>query len=90
MAVTTATLGRDVIGNISHFDCEFPESYSGDPTKLNTTLMNHDITHCSGEGCPKRRKCYRYHAYEEYTIDPRQVFIEPPYKEGECKFFIED
>lgn len=34
MAVTTATLGRDVIGNISHFDCEFPESYSGDPTKL--------------------------------------------------------
>lgn len=38
MAVATATLGRDVIGNISHFDCEFPESYSGDPTKLNKTL----------------------------------------------------
>ena len=52
--------------------------------------MNHDITHCSGEGCPRRHKCYRYHAYEEYTIEPRQVFIEPPYKEGECKYFVED
>ena len=52
--------------------------------------MNHDITHCSGEGCPKRHKCYRFHAYEEYTIEPRQIFIEPPYKEGECKFFVED
>lgn len=91
MAVTTATLGRDVIGNISHFDCEFPESYSGDPTNPNTTLMNHDITHCSGEGCPKKKRCYRYRAYKEMHIaEVVQVFTEPPYFEGECKFFIED
>jgi hypothetical protein len=53
--------------------------------------MNHDITHCSGEGCPKRRKCYRYHAYLEVHIaEVVQVFTEPPYREGECKFFVED
>lgn len=53
--------------------------------------MNHDITHCSGEGCPKRHKCYRYRAYVEMHIaEVVQVFTEPPYFEGECKFFIED
>lgn len=25
--------------------------------------MNHDITHCSGEGCSKRDTCHRYKAY---------------------------
>ena len=58
---------------------------------LMINTMNHDITHCSGEGCPKRRKCYRYRAYKEMHIaEVVQVFIEPPYFEGECKFFIED
>jgi hypothetical protein len=53
--------------------------------------MNHDITHCSGEGCPKKKRCYRYHAYEEMHIaEVMQVFTEPPYFEGECKFFVED
>lgn len=53
--------------------------------------MYHDITHCSGEGCPKRHKCYRYRAYVEMHIaEVVQVFTEPPYFEGECKFFIED
>jgi hypothetical protein len=53
--------------------------------------MNHDITHCSGEGCPKKKRCYRYHAYLEMHIaEVVQVFTEPPYFEGECKFFIED
>lgn len=62
------------------------------PCPLNKTLnMNHDITHCSGEGCPKRHKCYRYRAYVEMHIaEVVQVFNEPPYFEGECKFFIED
>lgn len=52
--------------------------------------MNHDITHCSGEGCPKRRKCYRYHAYKEMHIaEVVQCFIVPPYFEDSCKFFKE-
>lgn len=58
---------------------------------LMINTMNHDITHCSGEGCPKRYKCYRYRAYVEMHIaEVVQVFTEPPYFEGECKFFIED
>lgn len=52
MAVTTATLGRDVIGNISHFDCEFPESYSGDPTKLTRYYESRPNT-LFGRGMPK-------------------------------------
>ena len=52
MAVATATLGRDVIGNISHFDCEFPESYSGDPTNQ---TRNYESRHNTlfGRGMPK-------------------------------------
>ena len=52
MAVTAATLGRDVIGNISHFDCEFPESYSGDPTKLTRHYESRPNT-LFGRGMPK-------------------------------------
>ena len=25
--------------------------------------MNHDITHCAGEGCTRRGKCHRYMAH---------------------------
>lgn len=25
--------------------------------------MNHDITHCAGEGCTRRGKCHRYFAH---------------------------
>ena len=53
--------------------------------------MNHDITHCSGEGCPMRDICYRHRAYKEMNIaEVVQVFIDTPYFEGECKFFVED
>lgn len=90
MAVTTATIGlwRNWLALITLTDTVQNRALVAQLTKQDT--MNHDITHCSGEGCPKRHKCYRFHAYEEYTIEPRQIFIEPPYFEGECKFFIED
>lgn len=25
--------------------------------------MNHDITHCNGDGCPAKETCHRYKAY---------------------------
>ena len=25
--------------------------------------MNHDVTHCQGDNCPKKETCYRYKAY---------------------------
>lgn len=27
--------------------------------------MNHDITHCTGEGCANRNKCFRHKAHLE-------------------------
>ena len=27
--------------------------------------MNHDITHCKSENCPKKEKCYRYVALRD-------------------------
>lgn len=27
--------------------------------------MTHDITHCTGEGCANRNKCFRYKAHLE-------------------------
>jgi hypothetical protein len=54
-------------------------------------MYNHDITHCSGECCPLKHNCYRYNAYiERGFIEAVQVFTEPPYFEGECKFFWMD
>lgn len=33
--------------------------------------MNHDITHCNGEGCPCRETCRRYHAHLDLTAPAR-------------------
>lgn len=37
--------------------------------------MNHDITHCSGEGCQKRDTCHRYKAFTE--LDGYALFCHP-------------
>ena len=46
-----------------------------------------DITKCSGFNCPLKDNCERYKAiggnWEYY-------FTEPPYKDGECEFFLGD
>ncbi len=46
-----------------------------------------DITMCSGEGCPMKRKCYRFYA----TPNPwRQGYMEPPIKkDGTCEEFYD-
>lgn len=45
-----------------------------------------DISMCSGEGCPKKKMCYRYTAPKnEYW---QTYFTNPPIKEnGECDSF---
>lgn len=35
--------------------------------------MNHDITHCKGEGCMLRESCMRYQAHLEYHAHPELV-----------------
>ncbi len=48
--------------------------------------MNHDITHCKGEGCMLRESCMRYQAHLEYHAHPEMVAaIGVPYcDENEC------
>lgn len=48
------------------------------------------MTQCSGEGCPKCNRCYRHIIYLEYAIGARRVFVEPPYKDGNCNYFKEN
>lgn len=44
-----------------------------------------DITMCSGEGCNRSLSCYRHTApVSEYW---QSMFVEPPVKDGECKYF---
>jgi hypothetical protein len=48
--------------------------------------MMPDISMCTGEGCPRKRWCYRY---EAKASGPRQSwFSEPPVKDGECEHFM--
>lgn len=28
--------------------------------------MNHDITHCKGDNCPKKETCHRYNAWLDF------------------------
>lgn len=32
--------------------------------------MNHDLTHCHGEGCMLRESCLRYHAHLDAQAHP--------------------
>jgi hypothetical protein len=46
-----------------------------------------DISMCPGDGCPRKRACYRYRA----VPDPRsQVYFDPPLAaDGSCPEFVE-
>lgn len=33
--------------------------------------MNHEISHCKGDGCMKRESCMHYQAHLEYQADVR-------------------
>lgn len=48
--------------------------------------MNHDMTHCDGEGCMLRESCRRYHAHLEYQGDEGlKALMAVPYCEAaEC------
>jgi len=47
-----------------------------------------DITMCKGYGCPKQLECYRVNA----NVNPyaQSYFVEVPFKDGECKYFVQD
>lgn len=46
-----------------------------------------DITMCSGEECALKESCYRFTAKaSEY----QSYFIDPPIKDGECRYYWED
>lgn len=37
--------------------------------------MNHDITHCKGDNCPKKETCHRYKAYLDIpNVKDRTLF----------------
>lgn len=45
-----------------------------------------DITMCWGEGCPRRKECYRYTA--KPSTHQQSYFVAPPIKDGgECEYF---
>jgi len=46
-----------------------------------------DITMCTGEGCPKKKSCYRHNATPSQYRQSR--FVEPPWDniEGSCAYF---
>lgn len=41
---------------------------------------------CKGDNCPLKENCYRYKAEPDERL--QSYFMEPPYKEGECKYLI--
>jgi hypothetical protein len=46
-----------------------------------------DITMCPGTNCPYKESCYRYTAKpNEY----QSYFIEPPFKDDDCKMYWGD
>jgi hypothetical protein len=46
-----------------------------------------DITMCKGTNCPYKESCYRYTAKpNEY----QSYFIEPPFKDDDCKMYWGD
>jgi hypothetical protein len=46
-----------------------------------------DITMCVGTNCPYKESCYRYTAKpNEY----QSYFIEPPFKDDDCKMYWGD
>lgn len=55
------------------------DKQGGSKTNVNSNKrrreMNHDITHCSGEGCYKRDTCHRYKAFKE--LDGYALFCHP-------------
>ena len=38
-------------------------------------MMNHDITHCKGGDCPRKKYCYRYQALNELQALGKDVFV---------------
>lgn len=44
--------------------------------------MNHDITHCKGEGCPIKDDCFRYKAHMEIEKDDHGYPYVSYYKKG--------
>ena len=46
-----------------------------------------DITMCKGYGCPKQLDCYRVSA----PVNPyaQSYFVNVPFEDGECKYFME-
>ena len=47
-----------------------------------------DIAMCRGDGCPKKRECYRHRAVP--TPLRQAYFATPPAREdGSCPYFIE-
>ena len=48
--------------------------------------MNHDISHCKGDGCMLRESCMHYQAHLEYQSDEKlKATIAVPYcEESEC------
>ena len=49
--------------------------------------MNHDISHCKGDGCMLRESCMHYQAHLDYHAHPAMVAaIAVPYiDESECQ-----
>ena len=46
-----------------------------------------DISKCEGKDCPLKYKCYRFTCIgDSYS---QSYFMEPPYKDGKCDYFME-
>ena len=61
--------------------------------RITLTTLRYESRHNTlfGRGMSETTQVLRYRAYVEMHIaEVVQVFTEPPYFEGECKFFVED
>ena len=56
--------------------------------------MQHDITHCDNDKCPKKEYCYRWQAYQEAVKMKLEciscaIIEEDEMLKGECPIFWE-
>lgn len=66
------------------------DELSFSPKETYNKIMKHDILHCDGEGCPLKRTCERYLAFEEVRNDTSDVsMLGNPGRDYGCEHYAE-
>jgi len=57
-------------------------------------MIDHDITHCKGDGCPLRESCFRYLMHLDLQASKgkygtlHSYLITSPHNYGKCKMYL--